>query len=329
MIQILFPGVSSAVELDSSVAFGEVTDDTPEQAVASATISLGNDVVSAKVVIAADLAAAKAAIAANTNVTEVTASGDVEVLFPANAPTGDYIVVAYTQAKDGFTAAANQYIYSASFKYFNSNDDAGYTLADIVGVYDSEPMHIAYYTGSGWNWGDGKSVNTITIEESDDDFLGNIMITEIECTAESRGYTLITGGGYGPLYGTFNTATGEVLIPLGAMYWEDAERQVFWVGDREDDGTDMFMDKPGHLTMENARNYIGSATADGEYSGSIYRILGGYPNHTYNYTRRSSASVAPNRVRRASSTNFVEIIPGEAPSLSMENDCKVPFGVRR
>ena len=155
------------------------------------------------------------------------------------------------------------------------------------------------------------------------------MITEIECTAESRGYTLITGGGYGPLYGTFNTATGEVLIPLGAMYWEDAERQVFWVGDREDDGTDMFMDKPGHLTMENARNYIGSATADGEYSGSIYRILGGYPNHTYNYTRRSSSSVAPNRVRRASSTNFVEIIPGEAPSLSMENDCKVPFGVRR
>lgn len=329
VIQILFPGVSSAVELDSSVAFGEVTDDTPEQAVASASINLGNDVVSAKVVIAADLAAAKAAIAANTNVTEVTASGDVEVLLPANAPTGDYMVFAYTQAKDGFTEAANQYIYSASFKYFNSNDDAGYTLADIVGVYDSDPMHIAYYTSSGWNWGDGKSVNTITIEESDDDFLGNIMITEIECTAESRGYTLVTGSGYGPVYGTFNTATGEVLIPLGSLYWENAGEGVFWVGDREDDGTDMFMDKPGHLTMVNARNYLGVVEEDGSYNGYIYRILGGYSNYTYNYTRRSSAPVAPNRVRRASSTNFVEIIPGEAPSLSMENDCKVPFGVRR
>ena len=329
VIQILFPGVSSAVELDSSVAFGEVTDDTPEQAVASASINLGNDVVSAKVVIATDLAAAKAAIAANKNVTEVTASGEIEVLFPANAPTGDYMVFAYTQAKDGFTKAANQYIYSASFKYFNSNDDAGYTLADIVGVYDSEPMHIAYYTNSGWNWGDGKSVNTITIEESDDDFLGNIMITEIECTAETRGYTLVTGSGYGPIYGTFNTATGEVLIPLGTLYWEKAEEGVYWVGDREDDGTDMFMDKPGHLTMENARNYLGVVEDDGSYGGYIYRILGGYITHTYTYTRRSSASVAPNRVRRASSTNFVEIIPGEAPSLSVENDCKVPFGALR
>lgn len=329
VIQILFPGVSSAVELDSSVAFGEVTDDTPEQAVASATINLGNDVVSAKVVIAADLAAAKAAIAANKNVTEVTSSGDFEVLLPANAPTGDYMVFAYTQAKDGFTEAANQYIYSAAFKYFNSNDDAGYSLADIVGVYDSDPMHIAYYSGSSWNWGDGNAVNTITIEESDDDFLGNIMITEIECTAESRGYTLVTGSGFGPIYGTFNTATGEVLIPLGSLYWENAGEGVFWVGDREDDGTDMFMDKPGHLTMVNARNYLGVMEDDGSYNGYIYRIIGGYTNYTYNYTRRSSASVAPNKVRRASSTNFVEIIPSEAPSLSMENDCKVPFGVRR
>lgn len=329
VIQILFPGVSSAVELDSSVSFGEVTDDTPEQAVASASINLGNDVVSAKVVIATDLAAAKAAIAANQNVTEVTAGGDVEVLFPANAPTGDYMVFAYTQAKDGFTEAANQYIYSASFKYFNSNDDAGYTLADIVGVYDSAPMHIAYYSGSSWNWGDGKAVNTITIEESDDDFLGNIMITEIECTAETRGYSLVTGSGYGPIYGTFNTATGEVLIPLGSLYWEQAEEGVFWVGEREDDGTDMFMDKPGHLTMENARNYLGVMEDDGSYGGYIYRILGGYVNYTYTYTRRSSASVAPNRVRRASSTNFVEVIASEAPALSKENDCKVPFGALR
>lgn len=327
VIQILFPGVSSAVELDSSISFGEVTDDTPEQAVASASINLGNDVVSAKVVIATDLAAAKAAIAANQNVTEVTASGEIDVLFPANAPSGDYMVFAYTQAKDGFTEAANQYIYSASFKYFNSNDDAGYTLADIVGVYDSAPMHIAYYN-NGWNWGDGKAVNTITIEESDDDFLGNIMITEIECTAETRGYTLVTGSGYGPLYGTFNTATGEVLIPLGSLYWEQAEEGVYWVGSREDDGTDMFMDKPGHLTMENARNFLGVMEDDGSYGGYIYRILGGYTNYTYTYTRRSSASVASNRVRRAS-TNFVEIVASEAPSLSKENDCKVPFGALR
>lgn len=334
IIQVLFPGVTAPVDLDSAVAYTEVVDDTPEQAVASVSVLLGGDVVSAKVVIAADLDAAKAAIAAGQNVTEVTADGDYEVLFPANAPTGEYQVFAYTQAKEGFTAAANQYIYSAPFKYFNASDPDRFTLEDVIGVYDSEKMYLAYYNRS-WQWNGGDAVVTITIEESDDEFQGNVMITDIVCPAKTWGFHLLANDQYGPVYAEFNTKTGELLIPVSALYWVEGQKSAAWTGDLPDESTMMYLVKPGQLTVP-TMNWVASLDDTGEIAGYT-RIIGGFSDYTYTYTRREASSSAPAKAAPAVvRSNSVETgsaatktVSGKVKSLSAKAAQKKPFGVNR
>ncbi len=336
IIQVLFPGVTAPVDLDSAVAYTEVVDDTPEQAVASVSILLGSDIVSAKVVIAADLDAAKAAIAAGQNVTEVTADGDYEVLFPANAPSGDYQVFAYTQAKDGFTAAANQYIYSDPFKYFNASDGERYTLEDVIGVYDSEKMDIRNITSSKWD--DGDAPVTITIEESDDEFQGNVMITDIVSKSGKCGFHLIANDQCGPIYAEFNTKTGELLVNPGLLYWKEGNQPVAWIGlSRDDMASEMFLEKSGTLTM-NTRYYICSVTDDGQLDQPLFIIGGWLDNtHTYTFTRREASSSAPAKAAPAAvRSNSVETgsaatktVSGKVKSLSAKAAQKKPFGVNR
>lgn len=184
-----------------------------------------------------------AAIAAGQNVTEVTADGDYEVLFPANAPSGEYQVFAYTQAKEGFTAAANQYIYSDPFKYFNASDPDRFTLEDVIGVYDSEKMDIMNITSSKWD--DGDAPVAITIEESDDEFQGNVMITDIVSKSGKCGFHLIANDQCGPIYAEFNTKTGELLVNPGLLYWKESTQPVAWIGlSRDDMASEMFLESP-------------------------------------------------------------------------------------
>lgn len=330
VIQIIFPGVTSPVDLNSGVAFLEVTDDTPAQAIANVGISLGYDIAFAKVVIATDMASAKAAIAAGENVTVVTESGECEVKLPANAPSGDYQVFALTQVKEGLTEMANQYIYSDPFKYFNANDDLGYTLDDVIGTYTSEKMYFAYYRLNKWNWTDGDDTVTIVIEESDDEFLGNVMITSVLASG-NRGFELKADTEYPGMYGRFNTATGQLVFegvqPMNNTQFTADNNPCAFTGMRDDEGIEFFLPKPGTLTTD--RCFLASVT-DGEVDG-YYRIIGGYAAGTYDYTyTRSTATSAPASVRQAGRSNYVEKCPDVEQALPLGKESKrMPAGVLR
>ena len=311
VVQILFPGVSTAVDLQSYVTYGEIVDDTPAQAVASFSIEFGSDMASAQVVIAADEASARAAIAAGTNVTSIDKDGEgLEVMFPADAPSGDYKVYALVAPKDGFTAAAADLISSITFKYIRADEDLGYELSDLVGTYESEEIYIAYYSG-GWQWEKGHRY--IVIEESDDDLLGNIVITEIAADTEKGGFDLYPNTeNVMPIYGTFNTRSGEIRFEPNQPLYEHSTNGDYWtlVGDDEDGGCSFFMSAPGAIESI-GRNYIGSLDPTTLTLAGYYRIIGGYSGVNIKYTlmeedESGAPALAPSAKRP---TNYVELNP--------------------
>jgi hypothetical protein len=293
VIQILFPGVNAPVDLTSFIAYGEIVDDTPSQAVATASIEFGADMATAKLVIAANEDDARAAIAAGTQVTEATEEGSYEVLFPADAPSGDYQVYALVSPKEGFTAAAADLIASTTFKYIRSDQDLGYKIDDIVGTYESTQIWIAYYKG-GWQWEKGHSY--LVIEESDDDLLGNVMITEVAADTEQGGYDLYPNtDNVAPIYGTFNTRSGELSFDPCQPLYESTANGDYWtlVGEREDYGSNFFMSAPG--SMESiGRSFIGSLDPATLSLEGYYRIVGGSPGVNIAYTRQEESEAAAN-----------------------------------
>ena len=292
LIQIVFPGVTSTVDLESGVSYLEIADDTPAQAVALASVSLGSDVASAKVVIATSLDAAKAAISANQNVTEVTGSGEIEVLFPANAPSGDYRVYAYTQAKDGFTEAANQYLVSDVFKYFNAEDDLGFTIEDVIGDFSNNTFVNYFNSGSGWGWNYNQTF-FVRIEESDEESLGNVMITLL---GEFQGQYYI-----GPntdyvtnVYGTFNPRTGELVFAGDQpMYdWSDEETPgegPYIAISADMSGSDIrwTVKEPGKIIFSGQIYLRSYDPSTGNLSG-YYQVFNGYPTREYELVRETS-----------------------------------------
>ena len=207
IVQIVFPGCEP-LDVYGVVTYDSIVDDSPAQPIACVAVDFGKDIASADVVIASSAEAAEAALAAGTNVTHVAEPSDVvNVLLPANASTGTYAVYARLNAVEGLTALVSRIIESDDFKYFNPNDDLGYTLADIVGSYSVNNYHYNPWKG---NWIQGTM--TFTVEESDDPFAGDIMF--VNFLPETIGY-FGTPTYTSNLYASFNTATGEVLIPAG------------------------------------------------------------------------------------------------------------------
>ena len=122
-VYILFPGTTSYSDITASVAYVDLADDTPAQAVANVSVALGSDLSAASIVIAATETEAKAAIDAETNVTKVTASGSYQVKLPADAPSGKYYVYAKVTAADGISTLANRMVVSKkSFTYERKGD---------------------------------------------------------------------------------------------------------------------------------------------------------------------------------------------------------------
>lgn len=122
-VYILFPGTTSYSDITASVAYVDLADDTPAQAVANVSVALGSDLSAASIVIAATETEAKAAIDAETNVTKVTASGSYQVKLPADAPSGKYYVYAKVTAVDGISTLANRMVVSKkSFTYERKGD---------------------------------------------------------------------------------------------------------------------------------------------------------------------------------------------------------------
>jgi hypothetical protein len=290
LIQIVFPGATSLVDITATVKYVEITDDTPETAKAKVNVILGSDLSAVKLVIAANATAAKVAMAEGSKVTTATTSGDIDVALPDNPETGDYSVFYTTVPAEGISDVAIREVEEAgSFKYVNPNDDAGWTLADLLGTYKSNNMYIAWFNGSAWQWGENNNYYTIVIEETNDELQGDFRITSIVCETEKSAFNLSVTEEYGPIYGYFNTKTGEVTVPGGqTMYWAGANAPVLWKGSRQDMGVDLFLDKAGHLTTNEWQCKI--TTADGK---SNYRLLGGVKSVLTSFTRVSVPNSAP------------------------------------
>lgn len=194
---LYFPGVTEGPDLALKVLYtGDAIVDE-EGAVVTATVDFGNDITGVQLVIAQSEKSALAAIEAGTNVTSITSPNtDIKVTFPAGAATGTYYLYAYTSVTDGLTQACRQLIAAEDgISYFNPNDEDKYTLDNIIGYWYTKTAEI--YDGDGWETGEFDA----TIEASNDEDSGNVMITEM------WGFTFDV-----PMYGTFDTQKGLLQI---------------------------------------------------------------------------------------------------------------------
>ena len=291
VIQILFPGVTHPVELSSYVSYGEIVDDSPAQPVASFSIEFGADMASAQVVCAVDETAAVAALADASLVTTVSEDGPSEVKLPANAPSGDYKVYARVSPKEGLTQVSTDMISSTAFKYISADENKNYQLSDIVGVYATDPMYIAYVNKGSWKW--EKGTFYIVIEESGDDLLGNIMISEIAADHENAGFDLYpnTDNVY-PMYGVFNTRSGEISFEPCQPFYEHEGNGDYWTltGERDDNGMSYFMSEPGKLESI-GRLFLASLNTTTLAIQGYYRIIGGSPGVNLSFTRQEDDGV--------------------------------------
>lgn len=122
LIQILFPGEESLLDINAIVKYVEISDPTPAQAVAKVNVTVGKDVASVQMVIAASAADAAEAFAAGTHVATATATGDVEVKLPANAPTGEYHIYSIVTVATGLNPDCGGTLVSDAFLYNNADD---------------------------------------------------------------------------------------------------------------------------------------------------------------------------------------------------------------
>ena len=275
LIEIKFPG-AERVDLSAELAYIEIVDSDPAQAVALVDYSASTAVVSAKLVIAANQADAVAALADASRYTEATEAGEYEVKMPANAPSGDYYVYAQTTVSSDLTPASAQLLASNPFKYFNATDDKGYTLDDILGTYSVNQYH---YNGQYGDWIQGSM--SFVVEESDDPLTGDIMFTEF--FPEILGY--FSELNYtSPLYASFNTATGEILIP-GGQTIATAGGADWTVGEFASKTADvhMVLDKAGYILVDG--NVCFYATVGGEDYGRFM-----WTNKNIALTRNASSS---------------------------------------
>ena len=250
---LLFPGIEDQLDLSAEGTFVEVVDDSPAQAIGQVSVKLGDDVPSAFVVIAADEAAAEAAITAGKGVEVTEADATVAVNFPADAPSGKYIVYVKTVAGEGFTQNCALGFASDPFDYFRSDEDRGLTVEDLVGTYKASNY---YNNGSGWT---AKPVTmTIVVEESDDPLSGEIMFTDI-CPEVLSSFGTVTK--VANVYPDFNTATGVITIPGKSEIYK-AGRYTYTVADFYGEDATLFFTTDGTLYLEaNIAFYDGNTRA--------------------------------------------------------------------
>ncbi len=228
-IQIIFPGEKEAVDITCSATYKELADDSVEQPVALVDVKFGNSVAQAKLVIAADLDAAKAAIAAGNYSGTATEAGLTEALLPANAPSGNYNIYVVPVPVDGIAPVVGSIIFEpeTSFQYIR-NDAEDITVADVVGTYTAKSTYV-YFNKPYWDainageedpeekeedstWYGGYTVS-FTLEESDDEGMGDVMMTAF--TENAIDFCPIET----PIYATLDPKTGAIsFAPLQPIY---------------------------------------------------------------------------------------------------------------
>ena len=197
-IQIVFPGFN---ELDATVslAFSELIDDNPAQPIAKVLADPGNAFASVDLVIAANATDAATALANAEMVTKATGTGEYEVKFPANAPSGNYYIYAKSYAADGVSTAVEGITVSTAIIYNRSDENLGITVEEVSGSYTSAATVNWVTQGTGYVSSD----ITAVIAPSDDDNAGNIMFTNF---VED-----------GVLYAYLDEKTGKISIDAGQV----------------------------------------------------------------------------------------------------------------
>ena len=259
---LFFPGVTESPDLALNVIYTGETIIDEEGAVVTATVDFGNDITAVQLVIAQDAKSALAAIEAGTNVTTVTSPNtDINVTFPAEAATGTYYVYAYTSVTDGLTQACRQLLPAEDgISFFNPNDEDRHTLDDIIGYWYTESAGIY---SDGWSTGEFDA----TIEASNDEDSGNVMITEM------WGFDFDV-----PMYGNFDTQKGLLQIKGGQIpITTSSPNKSYYFGfTKNGDPTgnlNFYMGDDGTLSYENGEKLMLFAAFDKrlrQYLGFFY-----------------------------------------------------------
>ena len=227
-IQILFPGVTETVDVSCSASFTEIADDSVEQPIALIDVSLGQHIASAKVILAQDKAAAEAALAAGEFGGEATASTVVEVNLPADAASGNYYIYLLPTPADGMSPVLSRLVECEDpFQYIRT-DRPDITVEDVVGTYTATDAYV-YFNKPYWdaiNAGEedpeededdetwyGPYTVSFTLEESDDEGLGDVMMTAFD--EDAVGYCPIET----PIYATLEPKSGAITFaPMQPIY---------------------------------------------------------------------------------------------------------------
>lgn len=215
-VDIYFPGadLKNQYDLSASIELTEIVDDNPAQPIAAVELKLGTSFAGADLVVATSKEQAEEMIAAGLG-TRVTESGTYEAPFPADAASGEYYAYAKTIPAEGFTErCAVVFEADAEYDYYRSDEDLAFTLDDIVGSYTANN----YYRTATGGWTDAPVDLHLTVEESDDPISGyDIMFTDLcpEIASALAGRTG-TVTKY-PVYATFDTVHGTVVIPKGQV----------------------------------------------------------------------------------------------------------------
>ena len=229
-IQIIFPGETEAVDLSCSATFVEIADDDVSQPVALATVDFGTSLSACNVIIAKDADAAKAALAAgNIGGTGTVSGEDVEVLFPANAESSDYYIFANPVPAEGLAPVVGTLLIGSEtpFQYIRA-DAEDVTVEEILGTYTATDAYVLFNkpfwdainageedpeeNEDDYDWYEGFTLS-FTLEESDDEGLGQVMMTSF--TEDAVDYVGIDT----PIYGSFEPKTGAIsFAPMQPIY---------------------------------------------------------------------------------------------------------------
>ena len=334
-IQIVFPG-SAPVDLVSSIAFGEIVDDTVSQPIASVLFDPGADIAGAKIVIAASASAAKSAFANSRMVTTANGPGTFEVKLPANAASGTYYVYAQTIVGSGINEKASETLVSDAFKYDRADMNLGITPEDLVGSYTASGS--STFNGS-WENDSFKA----TIELSDDDNAGDIKFTKfVEDATDGMG-----------IYARLDGATGKVIIDPGQVYatysfWTDedaAGNKIYTDLDLvliqcgtsggylvpEDTEIVMRYDKSKKTLTVESRQYLGIKLMDHETSAlfTYYGFMYGTSatNYYVSFSKDSSSGGKPAPAAAPAKNKVRKVVPQPIPQVATPAQ-SLPKGLR-
>lgn len=292
-VTIYFPGadLENQADLSCQVAFGELVDDEPAQPIGTVSVELGDSYSGAYLVIARNLEEAKELLAAGKGVEVSGSSDDVEVPFPADAPTGEYFAYAKGIPAEGFTEnCALVFEADEEFEYYRRDEDRKLSLDDILGNYTAS--NYIRYDGK-WS---KKAVDlSLTVEEGDELQGYEIAFTDI-CpelikAIASRNAEITPQ----PVYASFSYATGVVTIPTGQVAYTVTVKSLigkttttdYTVGNVYGKAVTMYLTEPG--VLYNKHNIGLWSKEDGE------DVLAGNTNASTTFTRSQATASAPAR----------------------------------